>query len=110
MQEAPPYTGFANAIKEIAKHEGFKGFYRGLGPSLLMVSGEVRERGWLGAHVCVSVPSGHKILGNATSIITYLHAFHLELHACPLLPNFLPLALCLHAAHSLRTSLACVPV
>ena len=34
----PPYRGFVHAVKEIARQEGFKGFYRGLGPSLLMVS------------------------------------------------------------------------
>jgi len=33
-----PYRGFADAIRCIAREEGLAGFYRGLGPSLLLVS------------------------------------------------------------------------
>ncbi|CAL8470130.1 g9672 [Coccomyxa elongata] len=33
-----PYRGFAHAVRQIAKEEGLKGFYRGLFPSLLLVS------------------------------------------------------------------------
>ena len=32
-----PYRGFAHAVRQIAKEEGFAGFYRGLFPSLLLV-------------------------------------------------------------------------
>lgn len=31
------YRGFAHAVRQIAKEEGFAGFYRGLLPSLLLV-------------------------------------------------------------------------
>lgn len=34
---AGPYRGFAHAVKQIAKEEGFRGFYKGLLPSLLLV-------------------------------------------------------------------------
>lgn len=37
-QQSVPYRGFSHAVKQIAREEGWKGFYRGLGPSLLMVS------------------------------------------------------------------------
>ncbi|EIE25905.1 mitochondrial carrier [Coccomyxa subellipsoidea C-169] len=33
-----PYRGFGHAVRQIAKEEGFAGFYRGLLPSLLLVS------------------------------------------------------------------------
>ena len=33
-----PYRGFADAVGQIAREEGFRGFYRGLLPSLLLVS------------------------------------------------------------------------
>lgn len=33
-----PYRGFAHAVRQIAKEEGLKGFYRGLFPSLLLVA------------------------------------------------------------------------
>lgn len=32
------YRGFAHAVRQIAKEEGLKGFYRGLFPSLLLVA------------------------------------------------------------------------
>ncbi|CAL5218643.1 g345 [Coccomyxa viridis] len=35
---ASPYRGFTHAVARIAKEEGFAGFYRGLLPSLLLVS------------------------------------------------------------------------
>lgn len=35
---AGPYRGFVHAVKQIAKEEGFRGFYKGLLPSLLLVS------------------------------------------------------------------------
>ena len=35
---AAPYKGFVHAVTQIARHEGLAGFYRGLGPSLIMVS------------------------------------------------------------------------
>ena len=34
---AMPYLGFRHAVRQIARHEGLGGFYRGLGPSLIMV-------------------------------------------------------------------------
>ena len=34
---ASPYRGFTHAVAQIAKEEGFAGFYRGLLPSLLLV-------------------------------------------------------------------------
>lgn len=34
---ATPYRSFVHAVGHIAKHEGWQGFYRGLGPSLIMV-------------------------------------------------------------------------
>ena len=34
---AMPYRNFGHAVKQIARHEGLAGFYRGLGPSLIMV-------------------------------------------------------------------------
>lgn len=34
---AAPYTGLVHAVKQIAKEEGFRGFYKGLLPSLLLV-------------------------------------------------------------------------
>jgi solute carrier family 25 folate transporter 32 len=34
---ASPYRGFADAVGQIAREEGFRGFYRGLLPSLLLV-------------------------------------------------------------------------
>ncbi len=33
-----PYRNMAHAVREIAREEGFRGFYRGLAPSLLLVS------------------------------------------------------------------------
>lgn len=33
-----PYTGLVHAVKQIAKEEGLRGFYKGLLPSLLLVS------------------------------------------------------------------------
>ncbi|KAL3144844.1 hypothetical protein ABBQ38_001950 [Trebouxia sp. C0009 RCD-2024] len=33
-----PYRGFAHAVRQIAREEGFRGFYKGLLPSLLLVS------------------------------------------------------------------------
>ncbi|CAK0772832.1 hypothetical protein CVIRNUC_004004 [Coccomyxa viridis] len=35
---ASPYRGFTHAVRQIAREEGFAGFYRGLLPSLLLVS------------------------------------------------------------------------
>lgn len=35
---AGPYRGLVHAVKQIAKEEGFRGFYKGLLPSLLLVS------------------------------------------------------------------------
>ena len=35
---AGPYRGLAHAVKQIAKEEGIRGFYKGLLPSLLLVS------------------------------------------------------------------------
>ena len=35
---AGPYRGFVHAVRQIAKEEGFRGFYKGLLPSLLLVS------------------------------------------------------------------------
>ena len=35
---AGPYRGFVHAVKQIAKEEGVRGFYKGLLPSLLLVS------------------------------------------------------------------------
>ena len=32
-----PYRGMVHAVREIAREEGFRGFYRGLTPSLLLV-------------------------------------------------------------------------
>ena len=32
-----PYRGFLHAVGHIGRHEGLAGFYRGLGPSLIMV-------------------------------------------------------------------------
>ena len=37
---ATPYRSFVHAVGQIAKHEGWQGFYRGLGPSLIMVRAE----------------------------------------------------------------------
>ena len=34
---ASPYRGFTHAVAQIAKEEGFAGFYRGILPSLLLV-------------------------------------------------------------------------
>lgn len=34
---AGPYRGFVHAVKQIAKEEGVRGFYKGLLPSLLLV-------------------------------------------------------------------------
>ena len=34
---ASPYRGFTHAVAQIAREEGFAGFYRGLLPSLLLV-------------------------------------------------------------------------
>ena len=34
---ALPYTGLVHAVKQIAKEEGLKGFYKGLLPSLFLV-------------------------------------------------------------------------
>lgn len=34
---APPYAGFADAVRSIARQEGLGGFYKGLGPSMLLV-------------------------------------------------------------------------
>jgi Mitochondrial carrier protein len=36
-QALPPYRGMVDAVKQIAREEGLAGFYRGLGPSLLLV-------------------------------------------------------------------------
>lgn len=33
----PPYRNMVDAVKQIAREEGAAGFYRGLGPSLLLV-------------------------------------------------------------------------
>ena len=33
-----PYRNMVHAVREIAREEGFRGFYRGLAPSLLLVS------------------------------------------------------------------------
>ncbi len=33
----PPYRNMVDAVKQIAREEGLSGFYRGLGPSLLLV-------------------------------------------------------------------------
>ena len=35
---AGPYRGFVHAVRQTAKEEGFRGFYKGLLPSLLLVS------------------------------------------------------------------------
>ena len=35
---AGPYRGFTHAVAQIAREEGFAGFYRGLLPSLLLVT------------------------------------------------------------------------
>lgn len=32
-----PYAGFADAVRSIARQEGLGGFYKGLGPSMLLV-------------------------------------------------------------------------
>ena len=32
-----PYRNMVHAVREIAREEGFRGFYRGLTPSLLLV-------------------------------------------------------------------------
>lgn len=34
---AGPYRGFVHAVRQIAKEEGMRGFYKGLLPSLLLV-------------------------------------------------------------------------
>jgi hypothetical protein len=33
-----PYRGFLDALVRIGREEGFKGYYKGLGPSLVLVS------------------------------------------------------------------------
>lgn len=44
---AGPYRGFAHAVRQIAKEEGFRGFYKGLLPSLLLVGNmPTEEDGW----------------------------------------------------------------
>ena len=32
-----PYRNMVHAVREIAREEGFRGFYRGIAPSLLLV-------------------------------------------------------------------------
>lgn len=36
-----PYTGFVDAVRSIARQEGLSGFYKGLGPSMLLVCGQI---------------------------------------------------------------------
>lgn len=48
-----PYRGFAHAVRQIAKEEGLAGFYKGLFPSLLLVS----PRMLLPLHASTSVSS-----------------------------------------------------
>ena len=37
-----PYKGMGDALSRIGREEGFKGYYKGLGPSLVLVSGRAR--------------------------------------------------------------------
>ncbi len=39
-----PYRGMADAVAQIAREEGLAGFYRGLGPSLLLVGVLITSR------------------------------------------------------------------
>ena len=43
-----PYRGMVDAAQRIAREEGLAGFYKGLGPSLLMVRRGGRRRSGLG--------------------------------------------------------------
>ncbi|XP_078429803.1 folate transporter 1 isoform X2 [Wolffia australiana] len=38
LLQTRPYTGFYDALRTILKDEGFRAFYKGLGPSLMLVS------------------------------------------------------------------------
>ncbi len=38
-RQVVPYAGFVDAVRSIARQEGLGGFYKGLGPSLLLVGG-----------------------------------------------------------------------
>ena len=52
-----PYRGFADAIGHIAREEGFRGFYRGLLPSLLLVKSCILPC-WLPDTVCATSLTG----------------------------------------------------
>lgn len=41
VQQIAPYTGFVDAVRSVARQEGLGGFYKGLGPSLLLVRARV---------------------------------------------------------------------
>eukprot|EP00884_Botryococcus_braunii_P010077 jgi/Botrbrau1/19070/Bobra.0785s0001.1 len=68
-----PYRGFADAVKQILKEEGVGGFYRGLLPSLLLVShGAIQftvyeEMKRLVARISLPPPRGQERIGRGPS-------------------------------------------
>ena len=50
-----PYRGMVDAAQRIAREEGLAGFYKGLGPSLLMVRGRRGRRAGLGGQLWLAV-------------------------------------------------------
>lgn len=61
---AGPYKGFVHAVKQIAREEGIRGFYKGLLPSLFLV------------HMLDLLP----LLAASTKICVFTF-FHWQLHA-----------------------------
>ena len=58
-QALPPYRGMVDAVKQIAREEGLAGFYRGLGPSLLLVGRHLLAFCAPAGHPAVDAPSEH---------------------------------------------------
>ena len=56
---AMPYTGLVHAVKQIAKEEGLKGFYKGLLPSLLLVRSRAVLTDRCVLHRCEPVATQH---------------------------------------------------
>jgi hypothetical protein len=69
----PVYTGLWDAVQQIGRADGFRGYYRGLGPSLVLVGRRGAGRRWWGAGGGCAAPArgggpGGAALGHHTGL------------------------------------------